>query len=80
MWVFPTLQENDGLIGAWLKPFCVGHTRFDFLTKKQFSLPFHNDEDDDRVDDHELVEGVDGDDDRGVTVPGQVDGVCRYPL
>ena len=24
--------------------------------------------------------GLDGDDDRGVTVPGQVDGVCRCPL
>ena len=32
------------------------------------------------VDDHELVDGADGDDDRGVAVPGQVDGVCRYPL
>ena len=27
------------------------------------------------VDDLELV-----DDDRGVAIPGQVDGVCRYPL
>ena len=35
------------------------------------------------VDDLELVDddrGVDGVGDRGVTVPGQVDGVCRYPL
>ena len=28
-----------------------------------------------------LVVGDDGvDDDRGVAIPGQVDGVCRYPL
>ena len=67
----------------------VGYTRFDFSTiKRQFSLPFYDEAlvDDHvfadvlvgvdllEVDDHELV------DDRGVAVPGQVDGVCRYPL
>ena len=51
-------------------------TRFDFSTKKQFSLPFYV------VVDGGLVVDVlvDGLGDRGVTVPGQVDGVCRYPL
>ena len=49
----------------------MGHTRFDFLTKKQFSLPFHNDEDDDRVDDHVGVGLLEvDDDDSGVTRAG----------
>ena len=35
-------------------------------------------------DDGDLVDGLEPvdevDDDRGVAIPGQVDGVCRYPL
>ena len=61
----------------------MGFPRFDFSTKKQFSLPFYVVVDgglvvDVLVDGLELVDGVD--EDRGVAIPGQVDGVCRCPL
>ena len=64
----------------------MGYTRFDFSTFSTIKREYNSAyvcvvvDGDLVVDDHELVEGVDGDDDRGVTVPGQVDGVCRYPV
>ena len=75
-WVNNTLRKQQ-LKGSFLRDL-----------EGQFSLPFVVGDGevlfDDLVDDHELVDDdlleVDGDDDRGVTVPGQVHGVCRCTL